>query len=57
MGSTRVQLVALERPEEVREAADYVTSVAGGKGAIREVVELILKNTGQWNDVIQRYVG
>jgi 3-deoxy-D-manno-octulosonate 8-phosphate phosphatase (KDO 8-P phosphatase) len=40
----------------VREAADYVTSVAGGKGAVREVVELILKNTGQWDDVIRKYI-
>jgi 3-deoxy-D-manno-octulosonate 8-phosphate phosphatase (KDO 8-P phosphatase) len=46
-----------DAPEEVREAADYVTSVPGGKGAVREVVELILKNTGQWDDVILRYVG
>ena len=45
-----------DAPEEVREAADYVTSVAGGKGAVREVVELILKNTGRWDDVIQKYV-
>lgn len=35
-----------DAPEEVSEAAHYVTSVAGGKGAIREVVELILKNPG-----------
>jgi 3-deoxy-D-manno-octulosonate 8-phosphate phosphatase (KDO 8-P phosphatase) len=45
-----------DAPEEVREAADYVTSVSGGKGAVREVVELILKNTGQWDDVILKYV-
>jgi 3-deoxy-D-manno-octulosonate 8-phosphate phosphatase (KDO 8-P phosphatase) len=45
-----------DAPEEVREAADYVTSVAGGKGAVREVVELILKNTGQWDDVIRKYI-
>ena len=44
-------------PEEVRESADYVTSVRGGRGAIREVVELILKNTGRWENVIRRYVG
>ena len=28
---------------EARQAADYVTKVAGGYGAVREVVELILK--------------
>lgn len=44
-----------DAPEEVRGAADYVTSVAGGKGAIREVVELILKNTDRWDEVIRKY--
>ncbi len=41
--------------EDVRAAAKYVTSVPGGRAAVREVVELILKNTGRWDDVIQRY--
>ena len=36
------------RSEDVRHAAKYVTSVPGGQGAVREVVELILKNTGRW---------
>jgi len=44
-----------DAPEEVREAADYVTSVPGGGGAVREVVELILKNTGRWENVIRKY--
>lgn len=41
--------------EEVRESADYVTSVPGGRGAVREVVELILKNTGRWDAIVQKY--
>lgn len=45
-----------DAPEEVRAAADYVTSVSGGRGAVREVVELILKNTGRWDDMIRKYV-
>jgi YrbI family 3-deoxy-D-manno-octulosonate 8-phosphate phosphatase len=43
--------------EDVRRAAKYVTSVPGGRAAVREVVELILKNTGRWEDVIRRYGG
>jgi YrbI family 3-deoxy-D-manno-octulosonate 8-phosphate phosphatase len=43
--------------EDVRRAAKYVTSVAGGQAPVREVVELILKNTGRWEEVIQRYGG
>jgi 3-deoxy-D-manno-octulosonate 8-phosphate phosphatase (KDO 8-P phosphatase) len=41
--------------EDVRRAAKYTTSVPGGQAPIREVVELILKNTGRWADVVQRY--
>jgi YrbI family 3-deoxy-D-manno-octulosonate 8-phosphate phosphatase len=41
--------------EDVRRAAKYVTSVPGGKGAVREVVEVILKNSGRWDAVLRRY--
>ena len=40
---------------ELREAAAYVTQLAGGNGAVREVVELILKAQRRWDDVIQAY--
>ncbi len=43
--------------EDVRHAAKYVTSVPGGQGPVREVVELVLKNTGRWGEVMQRYGG
>lgn len=38
--------------EDIRKLADYVTSKPGGKGAVREVVELILKAQGKWVEVI-----
>jgi 3-deoxy-D-manno-octulosonate 8-phosphate phosphatase (KDO 8-P phosphatase) len=41
--------------EEVRQAADYVTTAAGGRGAVREVVELILKAQRRWDDLVQTY--
>jgi len=41
--------------EDVRRVAKYVTSVPGGQAAVREVVELILKNTGRWEAVLKRY--
>lgn len=34
--------------KEVRDAASYVTRNPGGKGAVREVCELILKALGSW---------
>jgi len=43
--------------EEVRGAADYVTAAPGGRGAVREVIEIILKAQDRWEELIQRYVG
>jgi YrbI family 3-deoxy-D-manno-octulosonate 8-phosphate phosphatase len=40
---------------ELRSAAAYVTESPGGRGAVRELVELILKAKGRWDEVIQRY--
>ena len=39
---------------EVRRAADYRTKAPGGKGAAREVVELILKSKGIWEQMIDK---
>jgi 3-deoxy-D-manno-octulosonate 8-phosphate phosphatase (KDO 8-P phosphatase) len=39
---------------EVKRAAHYVTKADGGRGAAREVVELILKSQGRWAEAIPR---
>jgi 3-deoxy-D-manno-octulosonate 8-phosphate phosphatase (KDO 8-P phosphatase) len=39
---------------EVKLAAHYVTKAHAGKGAIREVVELILKAKGIWDEMIDK---
>jgi 3-deoxy-D-manno-octulosonate 8-phosphate phosphatase (KDO 8-P phosphatase) len=39
---------------EVRAAAHYVTQMPGGRGAVREVVELILRCRGAWQDEVKR---
>jgi 3-deoxy-D-manno-octulosonate 8-phosphate phosphatase (KDO 8-P phosphatase) len=41
---------------EARERAHYITKALGGFGAVREVIELILKSQGRWDDLIQRYL-
>ena len=43
--------------EEVRQCADYVTHAPGGHGAVREIVEMILKSQHRWESLIQRYLG
>lgn len=42
---------------EVREAAAWVTNQPGGFGAVRELIELILKTQDRWTDVIRKFRG
>lgn len=42
--------------EEARAAAHLVTRAAGGFGAVREVIEFILKSQGRWTDVTESYL-
>jgi len=41
--------------EDTKKSADYVTKAHGGDGAIREVVEMILKAQNKWKRVIAEY--
>lgn len=40
--------------EEAKEAAIFITSSNGGRGAVREVCDIILKATGKWSKVAAR---
>ena len=40
---------------EAKAASDYVTKAHGGNGAIREIVEMILKTQNKWQQVIAEY--
>ncbi|MFW6133722.1 MAG: KdsC family phosphatase [Planctomycetota bacterium] len=42
--------------EEVRARATYVTRAAGGAGCVREVVEMLLKASGRWGRILERYL-
>lgn len=39
---------------EVRQRAHYVTKTPGGRGAVREVVELLLKAQRKWGSLVNR---
>ncbi len=41
---------------DTRERAHYVTAAKGGRGAIREVIELILKAQGRWEELVRYYL-
>jgi 3-deoxy-D-manno-octulosonate 8-phosphate phosphatase (KDO 8-P phosphatase) len=40
---------------EAKAAAHYVTKSAGGRGAVREVIEMILQAQGKWNSFVENY--
>ena len=42
--------------DDVRRAADFTTKTPGGRGAVRETVEMILREQLRWDDLIQPYV-
>jgi len=40
---------------EAKAAAHFVTRAAGGRGAVREVAEMILKAQGKWDAIVAHY--
>jgi 3-deoxy-D-manno-octulosonate 8-phosphate phosphatase (KDO 8-P phosphatase) len=43
--------------EELKARCDHVTRNPGGKGAVRELAEVILKAQDKWAVVMKRYIG
>ncbi len=41
--------------DEVKNKAHYIANAPGGRGAVREVVEIIMKRAGTWAGIMQRY--
>ncbi len=42
--------------DEVKEVAAWITALPGGRGAVREVTDVILKAQGKWDAVMARYL-
>jgi 3-deoxy-D-manno-octulosonate 8-phosphate phosphatase (KDO 8-P phosphatase) len=41
---------------EVRERVDWVSAAGGGRGAVRELVELVLRAQQRWDDVLRQHL-
>jgi YrbI family 3-deoxy-D-manno-octulosonate 8-phosphate phosphatase len=41
---------------EVRACAHLVTQLGGGRGAVRELIETLLKAKNRWDDLIRKYL-
>ena len=58
LGMLRRAGLAVSVPDGVNEAkvaAHYVTKLPGGQGAVREVVEMILKAQGSWPSIVEKH--
>jgi len=44
-----------DAPEYLNEFCDYRSKLPGGKGAVREIIELILKEQDKWKQVTEKY--
>ena len=42
--------------EETRQRAHYICNNKGGHGAVREVVDLVLRASGRWETVMRRFL-
>jgi 3-deoxy-D-manno-octulosonate 8-phosphate phosphatase (KDO 8-P phosphatase) len=42
--------------DEVKQNAVYVTRRSGGSGAVREVIEHLLRNAGKWDELMKQYL-
>lgn len=41
--------------KEIKDIADYITKKPGGRGAVREVAEILLKSQGKWKKALTIY--
>lgn len=48
-----VSVAVANARDDVQQIADYVTKKSGGYGAVREIVEMILKAQGKWQTILQ----
>ena len=57
MAEAGVRICPADAADEVRGVCDWVTTLPGGRGAVREAIEWLLKQQGQWAGLIRGYQG
>ncbi|MCG6892640.1 MAG: HAD hydrolase family protein [Desulfobacteraceae bacterium] len=55
MEQAGLRIAVADAREPVKSMADVVTRSAGGKGAVREICDRILKSQGKWEEAMQRF--
>jgi len=52
-----LKIAVADAVPELREVADWITKAEGGRGAVREVCEAILKARGDWDTLVAKLRG
>lgn len=55
MGKSGIAACPANARKEVKEISDIITESKGGKGAVRELVEIILKAQNKWQNIVNIY--
>jgi len=50
-----IPVVVADGVHEAKQCARYVTQSPGGRGAVREVCDLLLQAQGKWDEILRRY--
>lgn len=53
---SELAVAVADAADETRAVAHLITQASGGSGAIREVVEVILKAQGRWAELTEKYL-
>jgi 3-deoxy-D-manno-octulosonate 8-phosphate phosphatase (KDO 8-P phosphatase) len=57
LGNCGLAVAVADACAEVRAEAHYVTQTRGGRGAVREAIELILRCQGRWQEIREVFRG
>jgi 3-deoxy-D-manno-octulosonate 8-phosphate phosphatase (KDO 8-P phosphatase) len=50
-----VAATVADAPEYLDEFCDIRSTLSGGRGAVREIIELLLKEQNKWNQITEKY--
>jgi 3-deoxy-D-manno-octulosonate 8-phosphate phosphatase (KDO 8-P phosphatase) len=56
LGRVGLSAAPADAAADVRERVDWVSTAAGGRGAARELVELVLRAQQRWDDVLRQHL-
>jgi 3-deoxy-D-manno-octulosonate 8-phosphate phosphatase (KDO 8-P phosphatase) len=57
LGRAGLATAPADAAREVRQAVHWVSAARGGRGAVRELIELVLRAQGRWDGIVAEHSG